>query len=120
MEIICSSFNSKTLIALKNNPEIPPFQSVFPRLDVQQPHQGLPQAEPSGTARTHFFRWDSTPVENESVRVAECAHEVGRKLTEHLYVLDALAFPGNARNVHRGYGVCQSSGTAAGAGPKMQ
>jgi hypothetical protein len=38
METTCSSFNSKTLMALKNNPEIPPFQFVFPRLHVLAAH----------------------------------------------------------------------------------
>jgi hypothetical protein len=30
MEITWSSFNSKTLMALNTNPEMPAFQSVFP------------------------------------------------------------------------------------------
>jgi hypothetical protein len=120
MEITCSSFNSKPLMAVKNNPQIPPFQSAFPRLHVQQPHQGLPQAEPSGTARTHFFRWDSTHVETESARVAEYTHEAGRKLTEYLHVLDALGFPSNAGNILRGYRERPKLSDPAGEGRRSQ
>src|SRR6266851_4353993 len=69
------------------------------------PRGGLVEAS---LPKHHFFRWDSTPAENESVRVAEYPHDVGRKLAEYLYVLDALAFPSNARNFHRGYGERQA------------
>ena len=43
---------------------------------------------------------DGTVVEYESIRNAEHAQEVSRKLRENLNVLDALAFPSDAGNVH--------------------
>jgi hypothetical protein len=59
-------------------------------------------------------------MENESVRVAEYAHEVGRKLTEYLHVLDALALPSNAGNIHRGYGERPKLSDAAREGPRLR
>jgi hypothetical protein len=43
---------------------------------------------------------DCSLVENKSIRVAENAHEVSRKLTKDLNILDALPFPSSAGNVH--------------------
>src|SRR2546429_6097588 len=64
-------------------------------------------AKPSSTQRmplrgqTCTAQMDCSLVENKPIRVAKNAHEVSRKLTENLYILNALAFPRDAGNIHR-------------------
>ena len=64
-------------------------------------------AAPSSTKRmplrgqTSASNMDRSLVKDKSIRVAKNAHQIGGKFTEDLDILDAVAFPSDAGNVHR-------------------
>jgi hypothetical protein len=92
-------------------------QKLIPNLvlrerDVRRSHSRIERvkcvwAAPSGTEgmplgrQTSAANVDGPLVENKAVRVAQNAQEVGWELPQDFNILDALASPSDARNVHR-------------------